>query len=748
MYCRVALPIPSDQAYTYSVPEKFAGLVFRGQRVYVRVRGVGEPVVAYVVSVSENCEIDPALAKPIYDVVDGLAVPEDLIELAFSISEKYLCPIGSALELVFPSSLSFSADEVEEFFDFNRRADVFAALADRTITQNERLIAQYLFNSGARTIKEIERDVLSDRATIKRNLLKLAAARYVSSSFDRKSFEYREPSLTTGDFSDMNEMVYTDEQKAAISAARGHIEKNEYSEMLIFGVTGSGKTEVYIEILKKILEKGGGGIVLVPEIALTEHLKHRYLKAFPDCLDVWHSMVTRAEKGRIYSKIASGRTRILLGARSAVFAPFEKPACVIIDEEHDSSYKQDSGVRYDAREVSRMRMRKAGGLLVLGSATPSLETYHPLSAAGAVVEMKKRVENRPLPACHIVDMGSEFTVKKNKSIFSDLLAAKIAERIEKRQQVLLFLNRRGHSTFVLCRACGNAVRCESCSVSMTYHSEPPKLVCHYCDASTEVPKACPKCRSPYIRFFGVGTEKVEEEFRRRFPGVPVARLDSDVLSNKGASARIFDDFMKKKTLVLIGTQMIAKGLDFHNITLVGIVSADVALNMPDMFASEKTFQVLCQVIGRTGRGTEEGECVIQTYNPGHYSITAAASSDYSEFYRNEMEIRNGFFHPPVSKMVKVSFSHEQEFLAAETAAKVHSELAAAVKESGIRVELLGPAPALIARVQNVYRFNVFAFADGEELIRSALLSVLKKYSFTNKRQCVKITVDMCPNSTY
>ncbi len=750
MYCKVALPIPSEQLYTYSVPEKFSGMVSRGQLVYVNLKNQNEPVAAYVISAGEECDIDPSLVRPLHDVFDSEPVPEELMALAEKVSARYFCSMGNALELVFQPTLAFSAVEVEKYYDFNRKLDVFKVFGDGGISKIERLIIQFLYNSGAQTKKDIEKTLLLDYTVSKNNIAKLAASGVIASSFNKKSFDYGGAATFNYELADSREIIYTDEQKAAIIKITENILKKEYSENLLFGVTGSGKTEVYIEILKLCVSRGLCAIVLVPEIALTEHLKHRFLKAFPEGLAVWHSLVKKEDKQKIYANIARGEIKILLGARSAIFAPFADLGCIIIDEEHDSSYKQESGIYYDTREIARMRMELANGALVMGSATPSIESYYPLENGrrpGSVIRIEKRVENRPMPRCHIVDMGLEFSENKNKSMFSLLLEEKITDRLERRQQVLLFLNRRGHSTFVLCRSCGLVIKCDDCAVSMTYHSEPPRLLCHYCNKIREVPMLCPSCQSHYIRFFGVGTEKVEEEFRRKFPEARVARLDSDVLTNKSISAKIFDDFLKKKIDVLIGTQMIAKGLDFHNITLVGIISADTALNMPDMFASEKTFQVLCQVIGRTGRGVDEGECVIQTYNADNYAITSAAVSDFKSFYANEIEVRRSLEYPPFREMIKISFEHAQETLAFETAKKFAAEVAAAAGDPGL-IRMLGPAPALIARRQNVYRFNAFIFTDSATVRIGPVSEILKKYSFTNKRQYVKISVDVSPNNTY
>ncbi len=758
MYCKIAVPIPVDQLYTYKIPDKFQGLITRGSRVYVNMKNQPEPVAAYVIECSETCDYNPELIKPIYDIIEGAPLPEDLLLLSEAISEKYMCAPGMALELVFPPSLSYHAEKTEYYYDFNRKTDIFKTLQDASITKNEKLIIQFLYNHGASDIKNIEKCLLSARTTIKNSIEKLINFKYIVKSTNSKSFEYDKAGPLVYKLDDEKKIEFNEEQKNAIENIKYRLNNNEYYENLIFGVTGSGKTEVYIEIIKEAIARGGSAIVLVPEIALTEHLKHRYQKAFGGRLAIWHSLVTKAQKDAIYSAIADGKIDVLLGARSAIFAPFSRLSCIIIDEEHDSSYKQDSAIKYDAREVAKIRLKITGGVLISGTATPAIETYHSIinydnnlkNKYPALIKLEKRVENRPMPVCHIVDMGREFTEKKNKSVFSTLLHEKITDRLLKHQQTLLFLNRRGHSTFVLCRACGHVIKCDDCEVSMTLHMLEKKLLCHYCGASKEVPVKCPVCESQYIRFFGAGTEKVEEEFRIKFPQARVARLDSDILKNKKITSKIFEDFAKKKIDVLIGTQMIAKGFDFHNITLVGVISADTMLNMPDMFASERTFQILCQVIGRTGRGEIEGECVIQTYNPSNYAITCAAASDFTAFYENETAVRRGLFYPPFSKMIKISFAHGEETLILETAAKILTEIKEKIDgyEKKENIRFSGPAPSLIPKIENIYRYNIFIYAAAENIIKENFSGILKKYSFTNKKQCVKISVDVSPNNTF
>lgn len=502
----------------------------------------------------------------------------------------------------------------------------------------------------------------------------------------------------------------TSHQEAAIRAVRESLDGRGPSTILLHGVTGSGKTEVYLRAIGEAVSRGKQAIVLVPEISLTPQTVERFAKRFGDRIAVFHSGLSLGERYDEWRRVRAGAVDVAIGARSAVFAPFERLGLIVIDEEHENTYKQEDDPRYHAREVAEERARLTGAVVVLGSATPSIESYHAaVEGRIGLVTMPSRVDGSELPRVTVVDMREELKAG-NRSVFSRRLAEAIRERLEARQQTILFLNRRGHSTFVLCRLCGHVMKCPSCDVSLTYHLGEASLVCHYCDFREPAPETCPACGSKYIRHFGAGTEKIEEEVRRVFPEARVARMDVDTTRRKGAHERILSAFRRREVDILVGTQMIAKGLDFPGVTLVGVVSADTSLNLPDFRSPERTFQLLTQVAGRAGRGGTPGDVIIQTYSPDHYSIVCAASHDYERFYEQEIESRRRLGYPPFSHIILIVATAPTEpaaVRAINTAVEgLYSALGGQEGAERAGIEVLGPSPAPIVRLRGRYRWRV------------------------------------------
>ena len=467
-----------------------------------------------------------------------------------------------------------------------------------------------------------------------------------------------------------------DEQKAAADAVA---KSSGYAPFLLFGVTGSGKTEVYLHIIESILSRDSEAqvMLLVPEINLTPQLEARVRGRFVDTTVVTlHSGLTQLERARNWLAVHEGRARILVGTRMAVFASFRKLALVIVDEEHEQSYIADSTPRYDARELAQMRCEAEGAALLLASATPSMLSF---ARAGrgdlTLLEMPSRVKNRPMPDVHVIDMREELK-GGNRSIFSGAMLDGLKRCLSEGKQAILFINRRGYATFVSCRSCGYVVTCENCDISMTYHSSENALRCHYCGSETHMPKTCPSCGSPYIKQFGVGTQRVEEEVKRLFPDVPVLRMDNDTTRTKDAHAELIARFRRGEARILVGTQMIAKGLDFPNVTMVGIVAADAMLRLPDYRAAERTFQQLTQVAGRAGRADSPGEVFLQTYDPDHYAIEAASRQDYRAFFTLEMARRRQALFPPYTLIARLLFEADHEEQAQRAAQQAHRRLEA------------------------------------------------------------------------
>lgn len=502
----------------------------------------------------------------------------------------------------------------------------------------------------------------------------------------------------------------TPHQEAAVRAVTGALDGRGPSTILIHGVTGSGKTEVYLRAIGEAVSRGKQAIVLVPEISLTPQTVERFAERFGDRIAVFHSGLSLGERYDEWRRVRAGAVDVAIGARSAVFAPFERLGLIVIDEEQENTYKQEDDPRYHAREVAEERARLSGAVVVLGSATPSVESYHAaVEGRIGLVKMPCRVDGSELPEVAVVDMREELRAG-NRTVFSRRLLEAMRERLASRQQTILFLNRRGHSTFVLCRSCGHVMKCPSCDVSLTYHLGEASLICHYCDFREPVPEVCPACGSKYIRHFGAGTEKIEEEVKRVFPEARVARMDVDTTRRKGSHERILSAFRRREVDILVGTQMIAKGLDFPGVTLVGVVSADTSLNLPDFRSPERTFQLLTQVAGRAGRGGTPGEVIVQTYSPDHYSIVCAASHDYESFYRHEIESRRRLGYPPFSHIVNIVAAAPTEPEAVRAINTVTEGLYDALggQEGAERagIEVLGPSPAPIVRLRGRYRWRV------------------------------------------
>ena len=530
------------------------------------------------------------------------------------------------------------------------------------------------------------------------------------------------------------------EQTKALKAISDSIEKNEYNTFLLHGITASGKTEVYLQAIDLILQKGRQAIMLVPEISLTPQTVERFVSRFGEHVAVIHSKLTPARKFLEWKRIKDGKASIVVGARSAIFSPMKNLGLIIVDEEHENTYKQDDVPRYHARDVAEERARLNHCPLILGSATPSLESYHKAKEGEyKLIKLTKRIEERLLPKVKIVDMRMELATRKRIEIFSRVLLDALEKTIKAGKQAIIFLNRRGFSTFMNCKKCGLVMKCRRCDTALVYHYENKKLVCHYCNYTAEPPEICPKCKSGYIKYFGLGTEKVESEISRNFSHVHVARMDSDTTQKRGSHDKILGDFKSGDTTLLVGTQMIAKGLDFPLVTLVGVVSADVTLNIPDFRSSERTFNLLTQVGGRAGRGVDGGEVIIQTYAPGHYAILAAAKHDYEKFYAEEIVFRKELLLPPFINLVKVTVRARNEDLTSKTAA----ELAETIKREDKDALVAGPAPAPIVRIRGYFRYNILIKGKDRLVMCALLKKVLKKFK---KPHGVLIAVDVDPMS--
>lgn len=551
---------------------------------------------------------------------------------------------------------------------------------------------------------------------------------------------YRDP-YANRRFQEKQKPTFTPVQEAALAPILQSIESGEYGSYLLHGVTGSGKTEVYLEAIERTLEKGREAIFLVPEISLTPQMVERFKARFGADVAVLHSALSQGERYDEWRKIIRNQVKVVVGARSAIFAPFRNVGLIVIDEEHESSYKQEETPRYHAREVALWRAKENQGVLVMGSATPALETYA-LATRGRyeLLRMPERVGNRPMPQVHVVDMREELQAQ-NRSMFSRKLHEMIADRLAKEEQMVIFLNRRGFSTFVMCRSCGYTMRCIHCDISLTYHKTNHTARCHYCGYTIAQPKHCPECQSEHIRFFGTGTQKVEAELAKLFPGIRVIRMDVDTTSRKGSHEELLNKFRSGQGDVLLGTQMIAKGLDFPRVTLAGIIAADTSLHLPDFRAAEKTFQLLTQVGGRAGRHELDGDVVIQTYTPEHYSIEHATRHDYEAFYQDEMLQRRRTGYPPYFRLVLITFSHEDVPVVIRGAHTMADYLRQRLAQTTV---LLGPVASPIARVKDRFRFQIMLKYRDEPQLSDLLAQATAAFEEWNKQQKVLMTIDVDP----
>lgn len=533
----------------------------------------------------------------------------------------------------------------------------------------------------------------------------------------------------------------TAEQAAALKPIQEKIHHDEHDVFLLYGVTGSGKTEVYLQAIASVIEKGKEAIMLVPEISLTPQTVKRFKERFGEQVAVMHSGLSVGEKYDEWRKIHRKEVKVVVGARSAVFAPFESLGLVIIDEEHESSYKQEETPRYHARDVAIERAKSYGCPVILGSATPTLESFaRAKKNVYKLLTLSQRMNKNALPAVDIVDMREELRTG-NRSMFSELLFTKLKDRLEKGEQTVLMLNKRGHSSFVMCRSCGLVINCPNCDISLTYHRFNDIMKCHYCGFEEGMPSVCPECESEHIRFFGTGTQKVEEELAKILPEARVIRMDVDTTSKKGSHERLLNAFGEGKADILLGTQMIAKGLDFPNITLVGVLSADTMLHLPDFRSSEKTFQLLTQVSGRAGRHQLPGEVVIQTYTPDHYSIELSALQDYDAFYEREMYLRRQSHYPPYYYVVLITVSHEDLMKTVSVTEKITNYLGSRLNRDSV---VLGPVASPISRINNRYRYQCLIKYKREPDLNQHLRTLLEHYQKETAQNHLQISIDLNP----
>ena len=588
--------------------------------------------------------------------------------------------------------------------------------------------------SSAELLKTTNTSLTTLQALERKNLVELQSIEITRNPWDSKLIEKTEPLSLNAD------------QINAVAEIHRAIEANLPQTFLLHGVTGSGKTEVYLQIIATVLNKKEGAIILIPEISLTPQTVSRFVGRFGANVAVLHSRLSDGERYDQWQKVRSGEASIVIGARSAIFAPVPDLGLIVIDEEHETSYKQDSSPRYHARDVAIQRSKLENCIVVLGTATPSLESfYHTQQGKFHLISMPSRIGSREMPKVEIIDMREELK-SKNRSIFSRSLLTEITDRLTKNEQTILFLNRRGYSSYVFCRNCGHVEKCEVCSVSMTYHFSKQRTVCHHCGGEKRTPRSCPSCTSENIRYFGLGTERVEQEVLRVFPQAKVQRMDTDSTLQKNVHQTILDRFNNQEIDILVGTQMIAKGLDFPNVTLVGVIIADTALNLPDFRARERSFNLLTQVAGRSGRSNLEGKVIVQTYMPDHYGIQAAKNHDYVGFYNQEIMFRKELNYPPLSHVATILVRGTAEEEVINTANDLRSILDSIQADHFPNIEVRGPVAAPLSKIKAKHRWHLLIKCESSDDLREAIHTMNQSTRTNFTPTSVEKIVDIDPIS--
>lgn len=711
-----------DKTFTYIIPESLKDIVKIGMKVLVPFGN--KTINGFVTNIKNICEEEFEI-KEIVDVVDKeLVLNEEMLEMGKYLQEKTLCSLITAYKTMLPASLKIkqkkhnydlydnyvvlnaSEDEIKQYINMNPRSKKQIEILE-TILLDKEVLKKYVSGSSL--------DIL-----IEKGLIKIKKVQKYRLNFGT-NYNFVKPTLT-------------EEQQSAVDKISESL--NQEKTFLIHGVTGSGKTEIYFNLIEKVLNNKKTALVLVPEITLTTQIVNRFYERFGSSVAIFHSALSEGEKYDEYLKILRGEVSIVVGARSAIFVPLKNLGIIIIDEEHSENYHQENNPRYNTLDMAIFRSKYNNIPLILGSATPTLESMaRAKKGVYELITLKNRVGSAVLPEVTIVDMEAE--MKKRNLIFSDLLVSKINERLNNKEQIILLLNRRGFSTVITCGSCGFTYTCPHCDISLTYHKTSNNLRCHYCGYTVLKADKCPECREEALNYYGLGTEKLEKEIQNKFLSARVVRMDTDTTQNKGSHERIIRDFKNNEYDILLGTQMISKGLDFPRVTLVGVINANSSLNIPDFRSGERTFSLLNQVAGRAGRSELKGEVVIQTFNPDNFVLECVKEQDYEKFYNYEMNIRKTLKYPPYYYLASIKITSKEYDLASKEATKTFNYLKNNIDKSSI---ILGPTTAQMFKLNNIYRFQIVVKYRYDEKLKETLKDLDKIY-VQNKNVGIEIDID-------
>ncbi|MCS6951929.1 MAG: primosomal protein N' [Bryobacteraceae bacterium] len=798
-YCEVALPVPLDRTFHYALPDTLRHRVKPGCRLLVPF---GSRKLTGVVLDCSECAPAPGLRTALQLLDEEPVLDSEMLALGRWIAQYYCAPLGEVLRAMTPLAGEIRRGRVYALTDAGREvlrqlfldtASADPALELLHLLERRPLTEHYLAKkipAAARLLESLERkgfveaeEVVAEkdplRAPPDRLRVELAGAPPTSKlpKAQRELLAYLELHPGSHNLRDVEAAVphagpaaralarkgivrlqleppgleaaaprpvpiLNPHQEAAFERIRAALEARRFETFLLYGVTGSGKTEVYLRAIEATLALGRGALLLVPEIALTPAVAGQFYGRFGERVAILHSAFSDLERADQWRRIRAGTAPVVVGTRSGVFAPVRNLGLIVVDEEHDASYKQEETPRYHGRDVAIVRARHSGACVVLGSATPSLESrYNAEQGKYTLLELPERIESRPLPRVELIDLRQEFLETGKQATFSRRLREAIEQRLVRGEQIMLLLNRRGFSSFLACRACGQRLECVNCSVTLTFHRRDRRMLCHYCHYAARVPETCPHCGSEYLYFVGMGSERVEEELHREFPGARIARMDRDTVSGRRRYESILQGFREGAYDILVGTQMIAKGHDIPNVTLVGVVNADIGLGMPDFRAAERTFQLLTQVAGRAGRGEIPGTVLIQTLNPEHYAIRCAAAQDYGAFYAKEIQFRRALRYPPFSALANCLVRSRSQ----EEAQRRAAELGRFLQPPPEGLRVLGPAEAPLARLRGEHRYQLLLKSSSRRVL-SETLRRIRTFAREAKWEATALVIDVDPLS--
>ena len=729
-----------NRIFDYNVPSEMQGTICVGDRVLVPFGNKKTYEEGFIVGLKENTQYK---VKDIAKIQEGIKLTEENIDLAKLMARRYFCNISDCIKLMLPPGTlnknidSRVKDKTLNFVYLKKDIEEIEEDIENRVIKSEkqkRVLNFLIQNEGIQTT---ELEIITD--TTNAVLKALEKKEYIEIIEEKVE---RNPFLNK-DIKPTKKLKLTEEQQNAFNKIDETINNNENKEFLLYGVTGSGKTEIYLQLIEKIIQKNKTAIVLVPEISLTPQMVERFIARFgQEKIAVLHSKLSIGERYDQWNKIKNGECKIVIGARSAIFAPIQNLGLIIIDEEHDSSYKSETNPRYNAKELAGYMAKKNNIPLVLGSATPDISTYYKAENNKIeILKLTKRANESNLPKVDVIDLREELA-NGNRSILSRKLYEEIEKNLKDKKQTILFLNRRGYSTFVMCRDCGYTVKCKNCNITMTYHIKTNKLKCHYCGHEEKNLTECPECHSKNIKYFGTGTQRLEEDINKIFPEATTIRMDIDTVTRKNSHEEILNKFKNDNIDILIGTQMVVKGHHFPNVTLVGVIAADSSLYIEDYRANERTFQILTQVAGRAGREKLPGRVIIQTYNPDNFAIECSKKQNYDEFYETEIELRKQLKYPPFCDIISIGLTDTDNNKIKNVSERLYNNISRTIKNEKMDFNIYKPLPCPIDKIKNKYRWRIILKGK----LNNKIINIINKSIEQVNSKTTRIIVDTNPTN--